>query len=220
MEKILIRYNSMNFRIRFWDGQVSGSIPFDEVQVKYMDWEGLKQHWRVEVMGGGRKKLKIRTILRRISHKEQKHYLFWFRLAQYLHRRPKGLINYKKVARRIHGRLIRTHGIDIMLGAEIGAGLSIAHRASIVIADKVRIGENLSIRQNTTIGVISPKQSGLIHIGDNVELGANVCIIGDNIRIGDNVTIGAMAFVNRDVPDNSVCYTRHLATITSKRADR
>jgi serine acetyltransferase len=103
-----------------------------------------------------------------------------------------------------------------MLAAEIGPGLHFAHRVGIVIADAARIGENLFIRQNTTIGVRTSGQEGLIYIGDNVELGANVCIIGDNIRVGNNVTIGAMAFINKDIPDNSTCYTRHVATINQK----
>lgn len=181
-----------------------------------MDWHTLKRYWRIEVMGGEHKPLKIKRLLRRVLHKEQEHYLFWFRLAQYLHRRPKGVINYQKVARRIHGRLVRMHSVDIMLGAQIGAGLTLPHRTGIVIADKVRIGENLFIRQNTTIGVRASGQKGLIDIGDNVELGANVCIIGENIRIGNNVTVGAMAFINKDIPDDCTCYTRHVATIQRK----
>jgi len=184
--------------------------------VEYMDWENLKRFWRIEVMGGEEKKLKFKRIFRRIRLKEQEHYLFWFRLAQHLHRRRKGVLNYPKIARRIHASLVRTHGIDIMLAAEIGPGLSFSHRVGIVIADAARIGKNLSIRQNTTIGVKTAGQKGLIHIGDNVVVGANVCIIGDNLRIGDNVTIGAMAFINKDVPDNSICFTRHVTTINQK----
>lgn len=181
-----------------------------------MDWESLKRFWRIEVMHGESKSFKLKRIFRRLRQKEQEHYLFWFRLAQYFYRKPKGLLNYPKIARRIHANLLRTHGIDIMLAAEIGAGIKFAHRTGIVIADAARIGENLFIRQNTTIGVKTSGQKGLIYIGNNVELGANVCIIGDDLRIGDNVNIGAMAFVNRDVPDNSICYTQHVATIRQK----
>lgn len=178
-----------------------------------MDWPMLKRFWHIEVLGGEHKPFNVRRLVRRVLHREQEHYLFWFRLAQYLFRRPAGTFNYPKIARRIHSRLVSTHGIDIMLAAEIGAGLTIPHRIGIVIASGARIGENLFIRQNTTIGVRASGQAGFISIGDNVELGANVCIIGDNLRIGHNVSIGAMAFVNKDVPDNCVCYTRHVATI-------
>ncbi|WMY47351.1 hypothetical protein RHN82_22875 (plasmid) [Enterobacter cloacae complex sp. EB5] len=52
-------------------------------------------------------------------------------------------------------------------------------------------------------------------IGDNVDIGAHSCIIGD-VRIGDNVTIGAMTFVNKDVPANSIIYNPVTAVIKSK----
>ena len=40
-------------------------------------------------------------------------------------------------------------------------------------------------------------------IGDNVNIGSNVCIIGP-ISIGTNVIIGAGSVVTKDVPSNSV----------------
>ena len=40
-------------------------------------------------------------------------------------------------------------------------------------------------------------------IGNNVTIGTGAVIVGD-VRIGDNVRIAANAFVNRDVPNNSV----------------
>jgi serine acetyltransferase len=179
----------------------------------YMDWEYLKRCWRVEIMGGEDSQLSIRQMLRRVSQKEQAHYLFWFRLAQHLYRRPRGIINYRKVATRIQSRLLRTHGIDIMLGCEIGPGLRILHRAGIVIAHSARIGSNLTISQNTTIGACEADQASKIYVGDNVDIGANSCIIGDELRIGNNVTIGAMAFVDQDIPDDTSYHTRHVADV-------
>lgn len=181
-----------------------------------MEWKTLKRLWHIEVLGGEDKPFKLKRLYRRLGHKEVEHYLFWFRLAQYLHRKPHGWLNYPKIARRIHSRLLRMHRIDIMLGAEIGAGLILPHRMGIVIADVARIGENVMIRQNTTIGVRSRDQKGLVYIGDNVELGANVCIIGDDLRIGNNVTIGAMAMITKDVPDDCIAYTRHISTLRSR----
>ncbi|WCF12923.1 serine acetyltransferase [Edwardsiella piscicida] len=58
-----------------------------------------------------------------------------------------------------------------------------------------------------TIGVKQNDQAGKIYIGDNVEIGANCCIIGDDLHIGDNVTIGAMSFINKDIPANHTVYT-------------
>lgn len=53
-------------------------------------------------------------------------------------------------------------------------------------------------------------------IGDNVEIGAHSCIIGD-VRIGDNVIIGAMSFINKDIPENSVVYCDKVTTIRERQ---
>lgn len=44
---------------------------------------------------------------------------------------------------------------------------------------------------------------GGVEIGENCWIGANVTIL-DGVKIGDNAIIGAHAFVNKDVPANSV----------------
>lgn len=60
------------------------------------------------------------------------------------------------------------------------------------------------MRQCTTIGNKKDGRNDLTPvIGDNVNVGANVVIIG-NITIGNNVIIGAGSVVVHDVPDNSV----------------
>nr|WP_250696129.1 hypothetical protein [Escherichia coli] len=62
----------------------------------------------------------------------------------------------------------------------------------------VDIGENVIIRQNTTIGEkVSDSRENYIVIGDNVDIGAHTCIIGLNVKIGSNVKIGAMSFYGR-----------------------
>lgn len=58
------------------------------------------------------------------------------------------------------------------------------------------------IRCNTCIGGGFDGKNAPI-IGNNVNIGANVCIIG-GIRIGDNVDIGAGTVVVKDIPDNAV----------------
>lgn len=80
----------------------------------------------------------------------------------------------------------------------------------------VRIGRNFTIRQNTTIGSDLKGDEPLV-IGDNVDIGANSCIIGSDIRIGDNVVIGAMSFVNKNIPDNSTYITEKTARIIPRK---
>ena len=67
------------------------------------------------------------------------------------------------------------------------------------IAAGCRIGKNVTIFQNVTIGQSKEKYP---MIGDNVIIGAGANIIGD-VKIGNNVRIGAGAVVTFDVPDNS-----------------
>ena len=74
--------------------------------------------------------------------------------------------------------------------------------ATIVYAKS--IGKNFSCRQCTTIGNKGDlRDDERPIIGDNVELGANVCIIG-GVKIGNNVVIGAGSVVTKDIPDNCV----------------
>lgn len=70
---------------------------------------------------------------------------------------------------------------------------------NIHIAEGCRIGKNVTIFQNVTIGQSKEKYP---MIGDNVIIGAGANIIGD-VKIGNNVRIGAGAVVTFDVPDNS-----------------
>ena len=65
------------------------------------------------------------------------------------------------------------------------------------------IGRNFNISQGTLIGNAQGKRGGVPVIGDNVCVNANAVIIG-GCRIGNNVLIAPGAFVNFDVPDNSI----------------
>lgn len=81
----------------------------------------------------------------------------------------------------------------------IGSGAKFIHPYSTIVnADK--IGVNFTCLHCTTIGKSKNKRPV---IGDNVTLGAHVCIIGD-VTIGNNVQIGAGSVVVKDIPSNSV----------------
>lgn len=93
-------------------------------------------------------------------------------------------------------------GIEIPWQTQINRGLKIYHGQSTVINKSVTIGENCTIRHCTTIGN-SKEGGGCPVIGDNVEIGANVCILGQ-VTIGDYVVIGAGSVVVRSIPSRSV----------------
>ncbi len=175
-----------------------------------MTWSELKVFWLHEVLDGPGKGFSWWRLWRRTRRNAPAHYLFWFRLAEYFAAsRSRAL---KSMSKGINNRLISRHGIEIMLGARIGIGLRLSHMQGIVIFKNVVIGRNFTIRQNTTIGT-DFKSDALIHIGDNVDIGANSCVIGSGMRIGDNVNIGAMSFVNKDVPSGHNYVTRKEARI-------
>lgn len=172
----------------------------------------LKDYFHAEIIGAKDRPFSWYKVFRRVRRSKRCNFVFWWRIANQLH----GHTGWKKsLANTIASRLISKHNMDIMLGAEIGEGFTIVHNVGIVITKNARIGKNFTIRQNCTIGTDYKSEEPII-IGDNVDMGANSCIIASGITIGDNVTIGAMAFINQDIPANSVVYTRKELVIKPK----
>lgn len=94
-------------------------------------------------------------------------------------------------------------GIQIPPQTKIGAGFRVLHWGAIVVNPDTVIGKNFNIAQNVLIGNAAGKHFGTPVIGDNVYLGANAIVLG-GVKIGNNVMIAPGAFVNFDVPDNSI----------------
>jgi putative colanic acid biosynthesis acetyltransferase WcaB len=89
-------------------------------------------------------------------------------------------------------------GMEIPYDTRIGKGLRVFHLQAIVINRSAVIGENFTLRHSTTIG--NKEKGGRSPvIGNNVDMGAHVCIIG-GLVIGDNVNIGAGSVVVKDIP--------------------
>lgn len=101
-------------------------------------------------------------------------------------------------------RFIETrHNVYISEKAEIGKGFHIGHPFSIIIS-KCKIGENVTIMQQTTIGSSrGGNRSGYPTIGNNVFIACGAKIIG-KVTIGNNCIIGANAVVTKDIPDNAI----------------
>jgi serine O-acetyltransferase len=95
--------------------------------------------------------------------------------------------------------VVMAFGIYIPVRADIGKGFTIHNFSSIFICD-ARIGENLIVFQNVTIGYLrgQPKPPEL---GNNVFLGAGAKVLG-SVKLGDNVVVGANSVVISDVPPN------------------
>lgn len=105
-------------------------------------------------------------------------------------------------------RLLVEWGLNVELPweAKIGRGLRLEHGHGSVVIGSAVIGKNCTLRQLTTIGNKKIREgvySRSPRIGNNVDIGTNVSIIGD-ITIGDNVSIGAGSVVVKNVPSNCV----------------
>ncbi|HEY4874763.1 MAG TPA: hypothetical protein VIH86_04270 [Puia sp.] len=96
--------------------------------------------------------------------------------------------------------------LEIPWNLKIGKNLSLYHGQTLIINNKTIIGKNCTLRHGTTIGtkkLIDGSFSAGPVLGDNVDVGCNVCIIG-GIKIGNNVIIGAGSIVIKDIPSNAI----------------
>jgi putative colanic acid biosynthesis acetyltransferase WcaB len=97
-------------------------------------------------------------------------------------------------------------GIELPWDTEVGENLQLQHGIGLVVNHDTIIGDNCTLRNSTTIG--NKQQADGTYgappkIGNNVDIGCNVVIIGA-LTIGDNAVIGAGSVVVKDVPPNAV----------------
>lgn len=133
--------------------------------------------------------------------------LLMFRSAQILSRLP-GFFSLFSIFYRIFYQLIVDWvlGVDLPWDTQIGSNLKLIHSTALVVNHETIIGANCTLRHSTTIGnkqLPDGSYSACPKIGNNVDIGANVVIIGP-ITIGDNAVIGAGSVVVKDVPEGAV----------------
>ena len=122
----------------------------------------------------------------------------------YLFRKASSANRFTKVFWRFCLRLcMYGTGIQIPSATKVGRGFRIVHFGSIVVNPATVIGDNFNICQGVLIGNSAGKHAGTPVIGNNVQIGANAIVVG-GVRIGNDVLIAPGAFVNFDVPDNSI----------------
>ncbi|MBH8566039.1 serine acetyltransferase [Nostoc sp. CENA67] len=97
-------------------------------------------------------------------------------------------------------------GIELPWDTKIGSNLKLIHGYGLVVNHETVIGANCTLRHSTTIGnkkLPDGSISASPQIGNNVDIGSNVVIIGP-IKLGDNAVIGAGSVVVKDVPQSAV----------------
>lgn len=123
----------------------------------------------------------------------------YHRIAHYFYQKKKPFL-----AKLFASHARKVTGIEIHPGAVIGEDLFIDHGMGVVIGETARIGKNVTIFHQVTLGGIGGAAGEKRHptIEDDVLIGAGAQILGD-ITIGRGAKIGANAVVLHDIPPYS-----------------
>lgn len=121
--------------------------------------------------------------------------LTWWRLANRLNR---GGSLRKLLAMFIWRYAIARQGCYISLSANIGPRLRLPHSVGIVIGDGTKIGADVTIYQNVTVGRVRADDAGYPIIEDGATIYAGAIIIGA-VTVGTGATVGGNSVVLKDV---------------------
>lgn len=124
------------------------------------------------------------------------HAVWHYRIAHFLWK-----IKLKTVARFVSSLSRFLTGVEIHPGATIGKNFIIDHGTGVVIGETSRIGNNVLIYHQVTLGGTGNDSGHKRHpsICDDVMIAAGAKILG-NIKIGYSAKIGANSVVLKDVP--------------------
>lgn len=114
------------------------------------------------------------------------------------------LKNNKYLAYYYANKIYKKYGCIISPKADIGENLKLPHPIGVVIGSGAKIGNNVTIYQNVTIGWKYGDIEQCPEIGDNVIIYCNSTLVGD-IKIGENTTVGCNSVVLKSVENNSRC---------------
>ena len=100
----------------------------------------------------------------------------------------------------LQSRTSELYAVDIHPAVPVGAGVFIDHATGIVVGETARIGDDVSMLQDVTLGgtgkVFTDRHP---KVGRGVLLGAGAKVLG-NITIGEEARVGAGSVVLSDVP--------------------
>ncbi|MEZ5682123.1 MAG: hypothetical protein R3E14_12610 [Erythrobacter sp.] len=157
-------------------------------------------------------------ILRQLLLRPGFHFVFWHRFARVLRRIP--LIG-KSLARALIFFLEIAFSSEIAISASFGGGFYVPHPFGIVIGTNCRIGRNVTMLQNVTLGNRSLADPATPVIEDNAYVGAGAVLLGA-ITIAQYATVGANAVVLVNVPAGQIAVgnpARVLARSASREID-
>lgn len=94
-----------------------------------------------------------------------------------------------------------TDGLELGWHTDIGAFTYVNAKNGVTIEDEVQIGSHCSIY---SVSTIDDKNAPVV-LKKNCRIGSH-CVVMPGVTIGENTVVGAMSFVNRDLPANCVAY--------------
>jgi serine O-acetyltransferase len=152
-----------------------------------------------------RGKADARAFVSSYLHDPGFRFTYYLRKVSFYSRKKRSLAIFSYIYNRIllhHYRF--KYGFDISPTTSIGPGLYIGHFGGIVISPYAVLGSNINIAQGVTIGAASRgPRTGAPTLEDRVWVGANAIIVG-KVTIGREALIAPGAYVNFDVPPQSV----------------
>jgi len=142
------------------------------------------------------------------------HCLFWYRIAHWCNKKKLSLIskiiwfNYRSI-----------FSIDLDWRAEIGENFFLVHGIGTVIGAGVKIGDDVKVYQNVTIGGNGKSREykgNLIYqpiIENGVSIFASSLVLGP-ILIKENAIIGAGSLVLEDVSQNIIFKQKRIQIVS------
>ena len=130
--------------------------------------------------------------------------VFLFRLSQGFHK-----IKLYPLSWFLYRFNMHFFSVDIPPAVELGRGAWLPHPIGIVIARDARIGNEVTIYQNTTI---AGRRNPPI-LGDGVVVGAGACVLGP-AQLGNRVQVAANSLVTRSFPAGTI-----VAGVPARRLD-
>lgn len=106
-------------------------------------------------------------------------------------------------------------GIEMPFSADIGPGLFMPHPNGIVISGHAKIGSDVTIFHQVTLGVPRLGSQAAPIIADNVVIGAGAKLLG-NVKVGVGSRIGANAVISRDVPPGAAVVGANRLVLRSR----
>ncbi|PJC85219.1 hypothetical protein CSW98_15380 [Vibrio sp. HA2012] len=111
---------------------------------------------------------------------------------------------FRRLSTHWQRRIYYRYGCEIVKGVQLDLEtIKFPHLVGIVIGPYTKIGKNVTIFQNVTLGSNNKDKRAMPIIGDDVMIFSGAIVAG-NIKIGNGSIIAANAVVTKDVPSNSL----------------